>query len=460
MERMSALDAEFLHMEDGVNHMHIGSCALFEGPPPTEAEAAALYRAALPGIHRYRQVARFVPLNLGRPVWVDAPDFDLGDHLFHTTLPAPGDDRRLAERMAAIMSTELDRRHPLWEAWIVHGLPDGRWALISKVHHCMVDGLAGNDLLQVLLDTEPEPSPAGPDHWTPEPQPSDTRLVLDAAGDLATTLAGAARDAVGLLARPAETARRVRDLAGGLAGFGSGLRATPETSIDGSIGPGRRWVGASAPLDDAKAVRKALGGTVNDVILAAVTRGFRDLMRSRGEDPDHTELRTMIPVSIRALGGDAGNEVVALLARLPVHLTDPAERYAAVRAEVDRLKESHEVEVGETVTSLANLAPPPIMAAVTRVFARVLRDRGQRNVNTVTTNVPGPQFPLYAAGRRMLTYYPYVPVALGVRVTVAIVSYDGGLYFGVTGDRETAPDIGVLADGIDAGMAELVALTG
>jgi diacylglycerol O-acyltransferase len=455
---MSALDAEFLHLEDGVNHMHIGACAVFEGPCPSDTEARDLFAAALPRIPRYRQRLHTIPFDLGRPVWEDDPAFTLNDHLFHTALPAPGGDNELQGLTAEVMSTELDRRHPLWEAWVVDGLADGRWALLAKVHHCIVDGVAGVDLMEVVLDDTPTAAVAGSadrDEWTAAPPPSDTRLALGALGDLVQPVLAASRRLLGAATRPGDAVRGLRRLGSGVRSWVGEAWPTPRSAIGGTIGPDRRWTWARATLAEAKAIRAARGGTVNDVILAAVTRGFRDLLEARGEDPATTEVRSLVPVSVRAEHGVLDNEVSALVADLPVGYAVAELRYEAVRSETFYLKLSDEAEAGEAVTALAELVPAPLMAFGTRAAAALLRHHPQRNITTVTTNVPGPQYPLYAAGRRMVGYFPYVPVAFGIRYAVAVLSYDGELFFGLTGDQESSPDLDVLAHGIEAGFAEL-----
>lgn len=456
MDQMSALDAEFLHLEDGVNHLHIGACARFEGPAPTEAELFDLMDRCLDRIPRYRQRVHTLPLQLGRPVWEDDPDFDLGQHLTHTMLDTP-DEAALQELMAQVMGTELDRRRPLWEMWLVDGLPDGEWALLAKVHHCMVDGIAGVGLMEEVLDLTPdtERHPERAEPWVAAPGPSETRLVAEAVGDLLTTFLRWTGQVLGSLARPGETIGTLRTLTSGVSSWLGEAWPTPTTSVDGTIGPERCWRGVRVPLAEAKAIRAERGGTVNDVILTAVTRGFRDLLLSRGEDPAATEIRTLVPVSVRTEHGRLDNEVSAMVADLPVEISVPELRYEAIRSETRWLKLSHEAEAAERVTALAELVPAPFMAYGSRVAAAVLRAHPQRSINTVTTNVPGPPVPLFAAGRRMVAYYPYVPVAFGVRFAVAILSYDGELFFGVTGDRESATDIDVLADGIAAGVAEL-----
>ncbi|HAS09449.1 MAG TPA: wax ester/triacylglycerol synthase family O-acyltransferase [Acidimicrobiaceae bacterium] len=457
MERLSALDAEFLHVEDGIAHMHIAGVSVFEGPRPELSELTELVASKLHRIPRYRQRVRTVPLELGRPVWVDDPHFDLGYHIRHTALPAPGDDGALRRLMSRLMGQELDRERPLWEVWFVEGLEDGRWALISKVHHCMVDGVSGMDLLGILLDVAPDTPLPEPEAWSPEPEPSGVTKVLDA-------WSGAVADGLGLVARAPSALREPARAVGSLLDTGRGLFAltkhlglTTPTTLEGSIGPHRSWAHSVVPLDDVKAVGKELGVTVNDVVLAVLAGAFRDLLVHRGEDPDTCVLRTLVPVSVRTedARGVPDNRVSVILFELPVHVADPVERVQAVHEQMVERKASHMSEAGELVVRLADLAPPMVVGTVMRTATRVLARMPQRSVNTVTTNVPGPQLTLYCLGRRMLVHLPYVPLSHGVRIGVAILSYDGNLAFGVTGDRDTAADVEVLADAVVLGHEEL-----
>jgi diacylglycerol O-acyltransferase / wax synthase len=456
VDRMSPLDASFLHIEDAVSHMHIGSVAIFEGPPPPYEEFEAMVAGKLPAVPRYRQKVRFVPLQLGRPVWVDDPHFNLRYHLRHTALPSPGGDEELRNLVGRVMAQQLDRHKPLWEMWMVENLDQGHWALVSKVHHCMVDGVSGTDLLSVVLDAEREPLPPLADQWKPESEPSDVRLLGDALVDLVANPYEQFRAARSMTRAPRQMASQLGEVARGLRAWGGVVRPTPRSSINGPIGPHRRWDWARTTLADVKTVRKALGGTVNDVVLTVLTRGFRDLLLARGEDVEGRFVRTLVPVSVRAASerGTYNNRVSAMIAALPVGIDDPQERLAAIRAQMDGLKESKQAVAGEVLTSLSGFAPSMLLALGTRVAMRV----PQRNVNTVTTNVPGPQLPLYARGRQMLEAFPFVPLASSVRVGVAIFSYNGMLNYGVTGDYDSAPDIGVLCGGIEAGMTELLKL--
>lgn len=462
MDRMNPLDAEFLYLEDGTTHMTIASCAVFEGPAPPFDDLVGLFASKLPLVPRYRQRVRFVPLDLGRPVWVDDPHFDLAYHVRHTALPPPGDEADLRRLMARLMSQELDRDRPLWETWVVEGLADRLWAVVSKVHHCMVDGIAGVDLMSVVLDHDREPAPTVADDWRPAPEPSDLRLAADAAVDLVTSPREPFLAAWHAVRSPRHALARARSVAAGLWSYGAALVPTPRTSLDGTIGRNRRWTSVGASLDDVRTIRRAFGGTVNDVVLAVVTSGFRDLALARGEHPERLGLRTLVPVSVReeTAHGVYDNRVSAIFFDMPVQVDDPLERLEAVHDEMDRLKRSHETEAGEALTQLAGAVPPTLTAQATRLMLRLTSRVPQRTMNTVTTNVPGPQAPLYAAGRKMLEYLPFVPLGPGVRIGVAIISYNGQLRFGITGDYDTAPDIGVLAEGIETALGTLLRLAG
>jgi diacylglycerol O-acyltransferase / wax synthase len=457
METLSSLDESFLHLETQYSQMHIGSVAIFEGPPPPYYKLVAMVESKLGLVPRYRQKIRFVPLAIGRPRWVDDPHFNLSYHLRHTALPSPGGEEQLRNLVGRVMSQRLDRARPLWEMWIVEGLGEGRWGLLSKVHHCMVDGIAGSDLLTVVLDRERVGDPPAAEEWLADPEPRGVELLARGLVELASPVE-VVRTARNAVQAPRVYATRALDALHGLAAMRGLVRRTPPLSINGVLGPHRRWAWARTRLADVKAVRAALGGTVNDVVLTLITNGFRSLLLSRGETVEDRVVRTLVPVSVRAPGarGTYDNRVSAMFAELPIGIELPLERLGSIRLQMAHLKDSKEAVAGEVLTSLSGFAPPMLLALGERVAAHV----GQRNVNTVTTNVPGPQYPLYAAGRRMLEAFPYVPLAGNVRVGVAIYSYDGGLSFGVTGDYDTAPDLDVLCAGIEDGLEELVGLAG
>jgi diacylglycerol O-acyltransferase / wax synthase len=466
MDRLSPLDASFLHIEDDVNHMHIGSVGIFEGPPPTYEELTSTVAGRLALVPRYRQKVAMVPLSLGRPVWVDDPHFNIEYHVRHTALPQPGGEAELRRLVGRVMSQRLDRGKPLWEIWMAEGLENRRWAMVSKVHHCLVDGVSGAELLAVLLDLSPDvPEPVA-DGWHPRPEPSPARLAVDAVVDLMTSPYEQVRAAGSVVRRPRHTLDTLRELAKGSVALSRIVKPTPPTSLNGPIGPHRRYAWTVADLSDVKRIRAAHGGTVNDVVLALITRGFRDLLRSRREATDGRVIRTLVPVSVRARSGSGPahgdgtmeNRVSAMFAELPVGLDDPVARLAAISAQLDDLKQSKQAVAGEALTSLSGFAPPMLLTLGYRVATRAAPRMGQ--LDTVTTNVPGPQFPLYLCGRRMLRACPYVPLAAPLRVGVAIFSYDGELVFGVTGDYDCAPDIDVLVQGISNGRSELLPANG
>ncbi len=453
MQRLSSQDASFLHVEDAVSHMHIGVIGILEGPPPSYDVLAQRVQANLPKIPRYRQRVHFVPVALGRPVWVDDPHFNLRYHLRATALPSPGGDEELRLLIGRIMSQQLDRHKPLWELWMIEGLSENRWAVLSRSHHALVDGVAGAELVSVLLDDERDPPVLPPPVWHPERQPSGAELAMRALGHRVVS----PLEALETLGSVRATARRAGAAGEGLLTLGGVLAPPRRSSLNGPLGPHRRWDWARGRLADVKTIRAALGGTVNDVVLAAITGGFRDLLMARGESTDRV-VRSLVPVSVRASGehGQYNNRVSAMFADLPVAIEDPVRRLAAVTSQMQHLKASHEAVTADVLVGLSGFAPALLLSVALRTATRV----PQRNVNTVTTNVPGPQHPLYAAGRRMLECFPYVPLAGHVRVGVAIFSYDGALGFGVTGEYDTAPDIGVLCRGIERSMAELLAAAG
>ncbi len=461
LERLGPLDAGFLHIEDSVTHMHIGSVSIMEGPSPAFDDLREMVASKLPTVRRYRQIVKRVPLDLGRPVWADDPYFNIDYHLRHTALPSPGDETQLRNLVGRLMAQQLDRSRPLWEMWIVEGLPERRWAIISKVHHCMVDGVSGSDLLGLILDATPDPRPAEQLPWIPALPPAGWELAVEAVTSMATSPFELGRVLRARTRVPRRILTEVGQTLGGLVDTAASARGPSSTSLNGPIGPHRRWVATSVPVAEVKEVRRKFGGTFNDVVLSLVAGGFRALLEKRGERTD-LPLRSLVPVSVRprderglAVGdGTLANRVSAVLAELPVDVADPVDRLRAVTAQMSGLKESKQALAGEALTSLSGFAPPILLSLAGRLGTKV----PQRTVNTVTTNVPGPQIPLYALGRRMLSVYPYVPLGMQMRVGVAIFSYDGAVTFGITGDYDTAPDIDVLASAVRTGMGDLLAV--
>jgi diacylglycerol O-acyltransferase len=454
MERMSTLDAGFYFVEDENTPMHVGSVGVFEGPPPGYGDLVRLLVAKLPKVPRYRQRVRTTPLHLGRPAWVDDEHFEILYHVRHTAVPAPGGAEQLRNLAGRLFAQRLDLAKPLWEMWLVEGLEGGRWAIISKVHHCMIDGVAGWDLAALLLDTSPDAEhPPATDHWTPRRTPSTPEMVL-----------GGLRDAVGA---PLQQLARVPTLArtalspGKLLAFGRGLPGTARRlggpaarSLNGPSGPHRRWEWIQADLGEVKRIRTVTGGTVNDVVLAAVTRGFRDLLAGRGQLAEGQVVRTLVPVSVRSQSekGDLNNKVSAVLVNLPVGESDPGKRVAVLREQMDDLKESRQAVGAQALTELAGFAAPTLLALGSRLGFRF----PQPVMQTTTTNVPGPRFPLYLLGHRMVEIHPYVPIGNNMRTSIGIFSYLDQLNFGITADMDAVPDIGVLSGGIRAGIDELL----
>ena len=458
MDRLNPLDASFLHIEDDANLMHIGSVGIFEGPPPSIDRFRAMVAGKLPLVPRYRQRVHEVPLQLGRPVWATDPDFQLDYHVRHSALPSPGGRQELQNLVGRVMAQRLDRGKPLWELWVVEGLEGSNWSLISKILHALVDGISGTDLLSVLLDDTPEPSPpAAEDDWEPGVGPTGLGLIRDAAVDQATSPLEAVRDVRAAARRPRRALERAALSVRGLGALTSLLRPGPPSFLVGHIGPHRRYAWATADLDEVKMIKNALGGSINDVVLAAVTRGFRDLLLANGEPVEGRSVRSLVPVSVRGPDEQEAydNQVSGMFANLPVGITDPRERLQVVRDQLDDLKTSGQAVAADSLIALSGFAPPLLLALGTRLAFRTAHRFDRTSIETVTTNVPGPQHPLYALGCRMTSAYPYVPIASPLRVGVAIFSYDGELTFGVTADRTSIPDVDVLANGVVMGLAEL-----
>ncbi len=456
MQTLSAEDALFLRAETDTLHMHISSVGIYDGPMPDRAALTAALAAKVSRVRRFHQKVRFVALELGTPVWVDDAAFSLDYHLRFTAVAPPGDDADLCVLAGRVFSRPLDRDRPLWELWFVDGLRDGRWALISKLHHCMADGVASTDLLSSLLDDRSHaPSEAELD-WHPEPEPSPARLLSNALGEGVRDGVTAGRDLAGLAAHPARAATDLLHLGRELAAV---AHWSPRSSLNGPVGSSRRWAFHRGRLEEIKAIGSFYAATVNDVVLAAITTGFRALLITRGEDVAGIVVRTLVPVSVRSRSehGQFDNRVSALFPELPVGIEDPVERLVAVREQMEARKRAGEAEGGTAIMALGELAPSILLSLGEH---RAAAAPGQHIVQTVATNVPGPRKPLYLAGRRLREVLPLVPLGLSVRIGIAIVSYDGALNFGVTGDYDSAPDIGILCDGIAQGVAALADVAG
>jgi len=457
VQQLKPLDAAFVDAEDSDRNASfaIGSIAVFEGPPPAYDEFVSALFARLPLIPQYRRKLRKVPLAIGPPVWVDDPHFDLRYHVRETALPSPGGPEQLQALMARVMAQRLDRDYPLWEYWLVQGLDQDRWALITKVHHCMVDGVSGADMYQAILDLSPEPGPLPAIQDEPAAsEPSSLSIAAQATANLALLPVHEAGAVQRALADPGHAVRQAATTLRGLARYARALPPAPRSSLSGSIGRQRRYTWVRASLDDAKTIKNELGGTVNDVFLAAVTSGFRNLLLARGEQPTPAMVRSLVPVSVR-LAGEEGiyeNRVSALVVDLPVDISDPAERLAAVISQMTALKASSESQAGEAFVGLRRYTP----FALASLFVRAVLSLPQREIVTITTSVPGPHVPLYALGRRLVEIIPYVPIATTLRTGVCIFTYCGQVTVGITGDYDTTPDLDVFARGIEHGFAELL----
>jgi diacylglycerol O-acyltransferase len=458
-DRLTGLDSSFLHLERDSAHMHVAGCMIFDGTAPAYDELLAQVESRLHLVPRYRQRLAFVPANQGRPVWVDDPHFKLAFHLRHTALPRPGGSEELKRLAGRVFSQPLDRSRPLWELWLVEGLADDRFALLSKTHHALVDGISGVDIATVLFDASPEPMPvAPPEHeWVPRPLPSQAQLLGDALLERTIAPREIVRGVRAALRGPRTIARRT---ASALVGVGAvawaGLRAAPPSPFNLRIGPHRRFTWVQADLGQFKAIKNALGGTVNDVVLAVVTGALGRYMRMHGYPTEGVELRAMVPVSVRAdvEHGALGNRVAAMWARLPVGVLDPVERLEIISQEMQTVKESGQAVAAEALTTLSGFAPPTIMSQAARLQAR------QRLFNLVVTNVPGPQHPLYLLGRELEAVYPMVPLAENTALGIAIMSYNGQLNFGLVADFDALSDLEVLADELRSAIEELAAEAG
>lgn len=451
-KRLSVLDELFLHLEGPNTHMHVGGAIIFEGPPPDYQEFLDSAARRLQLVPRFRQKLLTVPFGLGRPVWVDDPHFNIEYHVRQTALPAPGDDAKLKRLTARIMSQQLDRSKPLWELWFAEGLGSDRWALISKTHHCLVDGTSGVDIMSVILDLTPEGEKLEPEAWRPDPEPTPDALIVDALKERLTSPAEAIRILQSSILDPAQIPNRLIESAKALGAFvGGSLDFAPQSSLNTQIGPHRRFETVLVDLAELKRIKNSLGGTVNDVVLSVVAGGLRRLLKARGEQTDDLELRAMVPVSVRADAdkGALGNQVASIWAPLPISEGDPVARLHFVSEKMKDLKESGQAVGAQILTSLGEYAPPTILSQASRLVAR------QRAYNLVVTNIPGPQFPLYSVGREMKEVYPVVPLSANTTIGIALMSYNGTVGFGILADFDAAPDVAVLAEGIEKSIAEL-----
>src|SRR5215213_7564644 len=439
-DRLTGLDASFLHLEDGCAHMHVAGVMIFEGSPPPYEELLEAIERRLGLVPRYRQRLAFVPFGQGRPRWVDDPHLNLRYHVRATALPAPGSEDQLRELAGRVFAQQLDRAKPLWEIWLV-------------------DGISGVDIMSVLFDTSPEPAaPTDPgERWLPRPLPSAAQLLGEAIVERATIPGELARSVRAVLRGPRRVAEGLRDAAVGVGAMAwAGLNPAPPSPYNKSIGPHRRFTWVRVNLADVKAIKNELGGTVNDVVLATIAGALGKHLRRRGQNTDGLELKAMVPVSVRAdvERGALGNRVAAMMAPLPVWCQDPVARLDIVREELKGLKSGGQAVGAQVLTDLSGFAPATVMGQASRVMAR------QRFFNVVVTNVPGPQLPLFLAGRRMIDPFPMVPLVKNQGLGIALLSYAGRINFGLVGDYDVMWDLDDFANDVHESLAELAAEAG
>ncbi len=454
-DRLSATDVSFLAQEGPTSHMHIGAVASFEGPAPAFEALLDLLRGRLHLVPRYRQKLATPPLGTGRPLWVDDPDFDLEYHVRQTALPSPGSEEQLLNLTSRVFSQQLDRSKPLWEMWVVEALAGGRWALLWKTHHALIDGISGIDLATVLFDLDPVPRVV--EHsgvpWQPRPEPGAAELLARGVRGLVRSSLRLTERGIRAATHPERTLAAGREAVEGVGEIvWAGLNPAPATPLNVEIGPHRRFVGVRSRLDDLRLVKATFGTTVNDVVLAVVAGALRGWLRSRGVRTEGLELRALVPVSIRAADqrGQLGNRLAVMRGPLPVYIGDPVARLRAVKEAMDGLKESKQAVGAEVIAGVQAFAPPTILARASRL------QFSTRLFNLLVTNVPGPQFPLYVCGRELIDVFPVAFLPKRHGLAVAIMSYHGSVNFGLLGDLDALPDIDVIADGIAGGVSELV----
>lgn len=466
-DRLSPQDSVFLHIEDDHQPLHVGALAYFERGPLLDADGrfdlARVRRRIESRLHlvpRFRKRIMSVPFDQGRPIWVDDTDFDLAYHVRLTAIPPPGSEAQLKLLMDRLQAQLLDRRRPLWEIWFVEGVDDDRIALIQKTHHALIDGISGIDVATVLLDLEPDVADADPEPWTPEPAPEASTLLVDSLVERAVEPAELVRSARAIVRGPQQVAERVTQVARTVVDL---AQRAPSAPWNVPVTPHRRFEPARIDLERAKALRRAAADrgadlartTLNDVVLTACTGAMRTYLLDRGDDvPEGLVYRAMVPVSVRDVSEQMalGNRVSMMTADLPVGDPDPVERLRFVHAHMASRKDMGQAVGADALMELTGYAPPTLLGLASRLAVRAMP------LNTVITNIPGPQIPLYCLGAKMLEAFPYVCVVDGMAMIIAVISYDGKLAFGLSGDRSAVPDLHVLAEGVEAAFAELEAV--
>ncbi len=453
MDRLTSIDASFLTNETSNAHMHVGAILIFEGPPPAYDDFLDHVRSRLQLVPRFRQKLAFPPVETGRPFWVDDPNFNLAYHVRHSALPAPGSEEQLRNIAGRLFSQALDRSKPLWELWLVQGLDKNRFALVTKTHHALVDGVSGVDIATVLFDIKPVPEPIEPDRdWVPKPPPSSAELAARGMVELSEAPFKLARRAARAATHPTRTTHRIAEAGEALAEVAWNFtNPAPDVPLNTEIGSHRRFAWSRAELADFKRIKDVFGGTVNDVVLSVVSGALRSWLRSRGIKTEGLELRALVPVSIRAEDerGQLGNRIAAMRGPLPVYIEDPVKRLDAVRRSMDGLKESKQALGAEVISRFNDFAPPTLLAQASRI------NFSTRLFNLIVTNVPGPQIPLYVLGRELQDVFPVAFLPENHALAIAIMSYHGGIDFGLLGDYDGMEDIDMLATGLTESLADL-----
>jgi diacylglycerol O-acyltransferase / wax synthase len=453
MDRLSSVDVSFLTNESASSHMHVGGILIFEGPPPSYDDLIDHVRGRLHLVPRFRQKLAHPPAQTGRPFWVDDSNFNLEYHVRHSALPAPGSEEQLRNMAARVFSQQLDRTKPLWELWLVQGLTRNRFAVITKTHHALVDGVSGVDIATVLFDATPVPEPAEPDHeWIPDREPSSASLAAKGMEGLLATPVRLARRLEQAIQHPQATMRQVAEAVEGVGEIGWAFaNPAPTVPLNADIGSHRRFTWVRSDLGQMKRIKNELGGTVNDVVLAVVAGAIRDWLHARGIRSEGLELRAQVPVSIRAEGerGQLGNRLAVMRAPLPVYIADPVRRLQTVTRAMHGLKQSKQALGAEVITRFNDFAPPTLLAQAARI------NFSTRLFNLVVTNVPGPQMPLYVLGRELQDIFPVGFLPPHQALFVAIMSYNGGVNFGLLADYDSMDDLELIAQGIERSIAEL-----
>jgi diacylglycerol O-acyltransferase len=446
-------------METDVQPLHVGSLLIFAGPAPDHHELRERIAARLAPAAWHRRRAQRMPLDLGRPIWVDSGRVAVAEHQHHAVLDPPGDDAQLRAMVLWIMAERLDPGRPMWEMWQVDGLSGGRWAVVAKAHHAMVDGRSGTDVVASVLDPEPTTTGAARPDALPvqlRPAPSRRALALSGTTWLLSLPVRLLRALLRAVLSPGQAQRAIQQVRAGLAAV---VRPDlPPSILNGPLSGERLWGWTGIDGGSLADLRAATGCTVNDIFLAALTGGLREYLLDRGEPLDDLVLRTIVPVSGRRSAGPGGatNETSAMFVNLPVAVADPAERLAVVMQRTAEQK-SQEVATGtDAVVRWANHIPAPLLARASRRYVLA----GQRRVNVAATNVPGPRQVRHLGGQQLLEFVPYIPVALDVRCTFALVSYADRLTIGITADAVALPDMDRLVDAVGRSLHELAEVSG